>query len=442
MPPGKLDAGLGTSFELERPADLVRITAPDGTEVEIPGPDLRECLDWLAASSTRLSTSPYGELVERVRAELVVLESRVVREERSASETLERLLSRPAGERIRLCEHDALYRTYSLARRALDRSRHESLRDPALALELAELGRHIASLLDPQMYGGPQVRDLQAGAEAVYGNGLRLVGDLGTALSAFQRARGLLELGSGDPSEALEVDDLESSLRRVLRDFPRALELSQRVVEGNLELGQTAAAAQALQQRAIMLDEMGEVDAAIEVLQIASVMAASESSPLLVCTIRHSLAVCLARSGRPSEAAELLAENRDLYGQLSSPKIDGCRLWLEGLIALESGRPAAAAERLARSRSTFGEHGFGYDLAQVSLDLAEAFASLGRFADIRELAAETYLFMESRHVHPDALAALAVFSQAAAREQLDRELLRSLARRLERAATSAPPRVC
>jgi hypothetical protein len=151
------------------------------------------------------------------------------------------------------------------------------------------------------------------------------------------------------------------------------------------------------------------------------------------------LAICLARIGRIAEAGALLRDNRDLYERLSSPKVDGCRLWLEGLIALGAGDAAAAAGALGRSRAVFEDHGFPYDTAQVSLDLAAALAGLGRAAEVRELAAATYAFLESREVHPDALAALAVFRQAAAREELSRELLRGLAQRLSRASALAPP---
>jgi len=434
-----LCASLGTWFELDRASDTVRITAADGTEIEVPGPDLRECLTWLVSEAPVPAPGPYGELLDRSRARLRAMEVRVSREEREARRDLVELLGRGWEERRALVAADDRLRTYSLARRAAEQSRSTVLHDSGLSLEMALLGREIATQLDPRIYGGPHVRNLQAYTEAVYGNALRVTGDLRGAAGAFAQARRYLDLGGDDPSEALEVDDLETSLRRSLRDFTRALALSERVVTGNLELGQTEAAARALLKRSTILEEMEESEQAIEVLQNAAKLVAASSDDLLVLLINHSLSICLARIGRIAEAGAILNGNRPLYRRHSSPKVDGCRLWLEGLIALGSGDPTAAADALSRSRAVFETHGFPYDTAQVSLDLAAALAGLGRAAEVRDLAAATYAFMESREVHPDALAALAVFRQAAAREELSRELLRGLAQRLSRASALSPP---
>jgi tetratricopeptide (TPR) repeat protein len=418
---------------------MVRVTAADGTEIEVPGPDLRECLSWLSSEATVPAPSPYGELLDRSRARLREVEVRVSREERDAQRALVDLLGRGREERTALVAADERLRTYSLARRAAEQSRNHVLVDPTMSFELALLGREIASQLDPQIYGAAQVRNLQAYTEAVYGNGLRVTGDLRGAIHAFRLAHDYLDLGGDDPFETLEVEDLECSLWRSMRDFPRALELAERLVEGNLELGQTEAAARGLLKRAMVLDEMDEDEEAIAALEIATKWVAESSDTLLVFSIRHSLAICLARTGRVAEAGAILEENRDLYQHVSSPKVDGCRLWLEGLIALGSDDLPAAAAALSRARDVLEIHGFPYDTAQVSLDLAAALGGLGRTAEVRDLAAATYAFMESREVHPDALAALAVFRQAAAREELSRELLRGIAQRLSRASSFAPP---
>lgn len=431
-------ASLGTRFEYDCSGDSVRIAVADGTEVEIPGPDLRQCLDWLQGEAAP-PPGPYAEILERTRAGLSGLEARFRREQGAAPTLLNELLRLRPLERMSRLSADERCRTYSLARLAVERSRETILRDPALARELAELGRRCAAELDPQVYRGPQLRDLQAYAEAVYGNSLRVAGDYRAARTAFGQAREYLDLGSGDWSEELEIDGLEASLHRTLRDFPRALELSDRVIEGTLALGQREAAARALQQRSIILDEMEDPEAAIEVLEVASELAADSTDKLLLFTIRHGLAVCLARSGRSAEAARLMLDNRDLYRELSSPKIDGCRLWLEGLIALESSEPVTAIETLRQAREVFENQGFPFDTAQVSLDLAAALAELGHGDEVLDLAATTYAFLESREVHPDALAALAVLQQAAAREEVSRELLRQLARRLSRASSLPVP---
>ena len=54
------------------------------------------------------------------------------------------------------------------------------------------------------------------------------------------------------------------------------------------------------------------------------------------------------------------------------------------------------------------------------------------------MAAAAYALLEGQGVHPDALAALSQFQQAAAMERLDREILREIALRLSRAAEFRP----
>lgn len=437
--PGLLNASLGTVFVHDRGRDVVYIATEDGAAVEVPGPDLRELLEVLTRRQATPTESPYGDLLDRARLQLVEMEARLARECREAQGRLAALLTLPPAQRPGAVESDARFRTYSVAARALERSRHAVHHDPDLSRELADIGRQVAGRLNPQVYGASRVRDLQGYAEAVYANALRVSGDLRGAQAGFGTAREYLALGSPESAEALEIDDLETSLARDLRDFPRALALSDRVVAGQEALGQELAVARALQMRAILLDEMGEPEQAIAVLGEAEERARGCDSGMLALTIRHSRTLCCARAGRHQEASELFARTQGLYRQLSSPKVDACRLWAEGALALEAGRPADAVEPLSRSRSLFESHGYAFDAALVSLELAAALAALGRSAEVLELAAATYAFMESRQIHPDALAALAVFRQAAVREELSRELLRRLARRLERLADLRPP---
>jgi len=148
-----LHASLGTCFERDRERDMVRVTAADGTEIEVPGPDLRECLSWLSSEATVPAPSPYGELLDRSRARLREVEVRVSREERDAQRALVDLLGRGREERTALVAADERLRTYSLARRAAEQSRNHVLVDPTMSFELALLGREIASQLDPQIYG-------------------------------------------------------------------------------------------------------------------------------------------------------------------------------------------------------------------------------------------------------------------------------------------------
>lgn len=433
-----LDASLGTRFLLDREQDVVYVTTADGGEIHLPGPDLRELLDWMLGVGADPASTSYTNVLERSRERFLELEQRVRTEGESAEGALSALLNVPRSERQQAVESEARFRTMSLADRALERSRKAAHHDPSVARELAEIGLMVAAALDPRVYGGTRVRTIQALASASLGHALRIVGDTHGAMAAFRQARELLALGDEESTEALEVDDLETILRRDLRDFPGALELNDRVIEGHLARGETKAAAQALQKRATILDQLDDSDGAIEMLRKAARLAADGDSGMLRLSVQHSLAVTLARAGRTSEAAKTFTANEALYRQFSSPNIDACRLWAQGLIELESGNPQGVLEPLTRARTIFESHGYVFDLAVVSLDLAAALAALGRTEEVRELAAATYLFLESREVHPDALAALAIFQQAAVRERVTRELLRDVAKRLDEASSRRP----
>lgn len=435
---GLLSASLGSRFIHDREQDVVYVTAPDGTEVQLPGPDLRECLDWIRGGSAEDLESPYARVMDASRERLLAAEQRARTEKEAAEGALSALLSLVHSERRLAIESDGRFRTLSLADRTLERSRNAAHHDPALARELAEIGCWVSEALNPQSYGGSRVRNVQALAAATRGHALRIVGDIRGTRAAFRQARELLELGDEDSFEALEVYDLETILRRDLRDFEGALALNERVIEGYSSCDQHEAAAQALQKRSSILYHMDDSAGAIEVLTKASEQALRTDSGMLRLTVQHSLALALARAGRIDEAAEVFASTEGLYRQFSSPNVDACRLWAQGLIELEGGNPSDVVDPLTRARGIFESHGYVLDAAIVSLDLAAALAGLGRFAEVRELAAATYAFMESREVHPDALAALAIFQQAAARERVTRELLHDVAKRLVEAASRRP----
>ena len=69
------------------------------------------------------------------------------------------------------------------------------------------------------------------------------------------------------------------------------------------------------------------------------------------------------------------------------------------------------------------------------LDLATVYDQRADTAELKRLAAEMVPIFTSRDVHPEALAALALFQKAAAAEQVDRALLEGIAAELQKTAT-------
>ena len=81
----------------------------------------------------------------------------------------------------------------------------------------------------------------------------------------------------------------------------------------------------------------------------------------------------------------------------------------------------------------FLQEGIAVDAALVSLDLAVLHARCGNTARIRQLAAEMLPIFEAGGVHPDAMAALLLFQQAAEAEEVTVDLVGQVAASFRRA---------
>jgi tetratricopeptide (TPR) repeat protein len=436
---GPFQASLGTVFVPNKRGDTVQVATAEGGEIEIPAPDLREFLDYLVGNLDSMASQDYDPIFRRVDARAAEVCSRLDAERRDAPARLAELLGVPSRAARRSAVQSGIaFRTYEVASLVLERSRTAVHHDPIRARDLAELGLTIAEQLDSDAYGRDRVRNLQAYAEAVLGNALRVAGHLQAAVQSFRGARQRLGGGGEYSLEAIEIDGLEGSLRRDVRDFQEALRLSSRAIEGYKALGMMQAAALGLLTRATIYESLGESVAALDTLREAAATVDTRDDPWTCLMVRHNLIFGLARAGHFDDASRCFAETRGLYEQFVVPAVIGRRHWVEGLIEQGCGNPTAAGDSLTRARAMFETHGYHFDAALVSLDLAAALAEQGRFAEVRELAAATYTLLESQGVHRDALAALAQFQQAAAREQLDREVLRQIAQRLTRAAEFRP----
>jgi hypothetical protein len=75
----------------------------------------------------------------------------------------------------------------------------------------------------------------------------------------------------------------------------------------------------------------------------------------------------------------------------------------------------------------------GYSAALASLDLAVLYAEQGRRAELKRLAAEVVLLLQSQEIQRDALAALLLFQQAAQRDKVTVAVIRKVIRHLEHA---------
>ena len=94
---------------------------------------------------------------------------------------------------------------------------------------------------------------------------------------------------------------------------------------------------------------------------------------------------------------------------------------------------AGSATTAASRRSSSPRPGRWYDAAIVSLDLAILYLRQERTADVRQLAEEILPVFQIQDVHREAVAAIALFQEAARQDQLTLDKARQVAALLRQA---------
>ncbi len=370
------------------------------------------------------------------------LEAELARSLFEARGLWERLRPFSPEKRLGLVEDTDRFLSWGLCELLCQESRETVSGNPEEALQLADLAEQVARRLAPgQPFEVEWLEELRAYAWAHVGNARRVLGELRSANEAFRQADEHWLRGAEEIADPLGfgacILDLKASLRRAQRRFEDALALLEQVVE-TYRQGQEGArdlhlAGRALVSKAYTLDQMGEPARAIAALQEAEPLVDPARDPRLLLCLRHNLLWCLTTLGRHEEASELLPETETLSRQVGSD-LDLLRLrWAEGRIAAGLGEPEKGEEILRQVRRDFVARDLGYDAALVSLELAGLFAGQERTAELKELAREMLPVFQSRDVHREALAALALFQQAAAQEQATHGLVQRLAAYLHRA---------
>ncbi len=366
----------------------------------------------------------------------------VVLEGLDAPELWRRLEPLPYDQQLRQVEDDGALQTWGLCRLLLRKSLDATIQRPAVAVRLAVLAVKIADHLG-EAYDRDWVADLRALACAHLGNARRVISETQSAGDAFLDAHGHLRRGgTGNPRIEAEVLDLEASLRRDERRFADALVLLDRVIatytSDDPELRDLHLAGRSLVNRAVTLEESGDVEGAILALRQAAPWIDQERDPRLILCLKHNLLLYLPAAGRHQEAAALLPEVKELAGRLGN-QVDLVRLrWVEGRIAFGLGQRDPAEQAFREVQLEFLRRDIGYDAALVSLDLGILYAQESNLQELKRLSLDILPVFSSRDVHREAMAALLLFQHACEEERLTVELARRLAAVLERERPRGP----
>lgn len=368
-------------------------------------------------------------------------ESVAVHEGLAAPGLLAELRAGPPPERWRRLEEEPRFHQWGFCELLIRRSAAQVVEDPQAAADLAEAAVRLCRHLPPAAYHPDWVEDLTARAWATFGNTQRVLGELRGADAAFRTAlQHLAASRSGNVTVEAEVHDLLASLRRAERRLPEALATLERALALYWEAGDLHRVGRALLSKAKILEETGDLETAILLLEQAPDLIDGGREPRLQLALAHNRLWLLTLAGRDREAEallpEVLARSRELGG-----RIDHIRLrWLEGWIARGLNRLEQAEALFAEVRDAFLAQAMTFDAALVSLDLATVYAAAGRTAELRGIAARLVAVFDSRDLPREAWAALLLFRQACEEDRATAGLARHLAALLRNHRPPAPRR--
>ena len=345
-------------------------------------------------------------------------------------------------EALRLLKTGKRFAHWGLAELLCAESWKAGAHDAARAVSLARLAVEVAKRVQE---GEPCEREwlfeLRAYAWAHLASAWRVSGDLHQAEEAQKSADRWWQAGAADMGDILGYEPvilgLKASLRKDQRRFLEALALLDEVIAaylaGDPDTQDYHLAGRAMVTKAKVLEEMGELEEALRLLREASPLVDPAREPRLFLCVEHNRLDFLAKLGRPVEARALLPKVKALSEELGND-LDLLRLtWAEGHLHTAVGEIPEAIHLLTQVRADFIARGIGFDAALVTLDLSMAYLKAGNTSAVAELAREMLPLFEAQDVHREALAALAVFQQAALQQKATLALTEKVAGYLMRA---------
>lgn len=322
--------------------------------------------------------------------------------------------------------------SWSLVECVLAESRKRRYTDPQLAERIALLALRLLSRVETQVYGDKLVMDLTARTWTYVGVARRMAGALRTSEEAFQRAWTCFHKGTGDPLEEALLLESHGILLTDQRQHEEGARCFEKAVRSFLSIGDQEAAARAMMNLAIVHHYQGQMELAIETLASATEHLQQSDDKVLKVSVHHNLITFLTEADEYEQAQSLLDRHDELYRD-ADPVIQMRREWVQARIHRGMGRLEEAENGFLEARESYIQAGVGYDAALISLDMATMYAEQGRFSEMRRLADEMLPIFRAQDIHREALAALAIFQQAARVEGVTLKLARELSEYLGKA---------
>jgi tetratricopeptide (TPR) repeat protein len=328
-----------------------------------------------------------------------------------------------------LVRHDPGFRSWALVEVLLEESQQAVWSSfPERSVELAQSAALVADHLADDRFGACALNDLKARVHAHLGNALRIRADFLGAARAFERAKFLLERGSGDPLESAWLIGLEASLLTDRGHLDEAIDLLRKALPTYDAIGESRMRARVEIQIVIALLLLGtRAEEALALAERAERSINRQADPRLFFSARHSRIAALCDAGQTREALLLLEDSRDLCRQFPDPWSQLRLRWLEARIAAGLGRTQEAEAMLGRLWTVAFERGLRFEVALISLDLAAIYIQLGRYLEAGQLAGRLISLFESWGVHRRAIQAWVILEHALIAETATVELVSQIA---------------
>lgn len=325
----------------------------------------------------------------------------------------------------------------ALARRICEASAEKAADTVEDARELADLALFAASRVPEE---GRRKR-AEGFCRAFVANALRVGTEFDAADAELREAWALWRAGASAQPEILpewRLHDLEASLRREQRRFPEALQCLGRAFA--LRGGEPAAAGHILLNKEHVFDAMGDTQRALAALEEAEPFVEAAGDPHLLLRFRFKKVDNFCALERYAEAAERLPAVREL-ALAQGKELDQIRVaWLAARVDAGQGRREEALAGLEEVSRDFNRLDLPYEAALASLDLAVLYLKEGQTAEVKRLAVAMCEIFEAKGIAREALAALALFCEAARQETATVELVKRVIAEVEKAQRSASSR--
>lgn len=345
----------------------------------------------------------YDHVFEKVFSGIEEAETRLAREKLRAVGQWSSLEGHPQARRLVMVHNDKRLHNWGLYERLLEECRQTERRDPAAAVDLAELALAVVGYLDPDGLGAERLADFRATALATLGNARRLAKDFDGARAAFRDAWKSLAEGSDDPFEEASLVSREANLLCDLGEFEEAARLLEKALALYRDGGDLHFQGRTLLQQALLVG-YAEPDKGVELAEEALALIDAVREPRLELCARHNLTWFLNDSGQVREAMALLEMSRSLYAQFADAWTRILLHWLEGRITRSLGDLPEAEHTFKGVWKKLHRRGFQRELTLLTIDLVEVYAQQGKFEEATELVEAFQPLLEEWGMHAEGLA--------------------------------------